>query len=183
MATILPAKALEHWKSLSLPLVLHSRKRCCWVDCRCHANFSGPNRQQLWRHCIFKYCRHFRVPRSRRHVRECGIRAGAAIIICRSQDAVDFKGYDLWSKTVADPADCAADCLAHHSCTHFTHLGKRCFFKSFGEGRRTLKGAKGGVCTKPPKPSQADLQTASKSTLDKGYDISTTIFGTRMLAR
>ena len=88
---------------------------------------------------------------------------------CTLESNVDFKGYDLWSKKVADPADCAADCLAHHSCTYFTHLGKRCYFKSSGEGRRTLKGAKGGVCTTlgistsaSPSPSTTTVVTTTR---------------------
>jgi len=112
---------------------------------------------------------------------------------CTIESNIDFNGNDLWSKKYSSADLCVADCLAHKACTHFTHLGRWCYFKQSAKGRKKMVGAKSGTCTKaaaatikapttalpPAHGESSDLQsgaaaaeatTTRKCKLDAGYD-------------
>lgn len=71
---------------------------------------------------------------------------GKTAALCAIELDVDFDGFDLWDEAATSVANCVAPCSSSPTCTYFTYVWGRCFYKSSSEGRHELTSAASGTC-------------------------------------
>jgi hypothetical protein len=114
---------------------------------------------------------------------------------CEFINGVDYYGNDIpggYKPDAASADECAAQCLAHEVCSHFTFIWGACYLKSSGEDARTQESGISGHCarvtaieadvtealptpTPTEAPTEAPAETEAPATDDPVIDVPATV--------